>query len=287
MLIDYPSHKRWIGFTGALFLAALYVYLRFKPSANSVLGMWFGIAGAACMIFAGLLSVGRHLPSWWWLGSRKWWLKGHIWLGLFSGVLALFHSDCHWGGPLERILWIVLLLVLSSGVLGLLLQQVLPHLLAVRTPAEIAYEQIPRQCALLRRQADALIETVCGPDDDALRSAGVNKGDPKVDLHTQDILRQTYEGVVRPFLDPAYQRAAPLAQPAQADAVFHALRVLPGLTPVAEKVARLEKICKDRQQLGEQERLHHWLHSWLFLHIPLSVALLVVGVLHVILSLYY
>jgi len=37
----------------------------------------------------------------------------------------------------------------------------------------------------------------------------------------------------------------------------------------------------------EQERIHRWLHIWLLLHIPLSVALLVLGVLHIVTALYY
>src|SRR5262249_27609953 len=97
------------------------------PAANSVTGMAFGIAGSACMVFAGLLAGLRRVPSWWWIGSRQWWLKGHIWLGLLSGVLILFHSTFRLGGPLEAALWVVLILVIASGVFGLALQHVLPH----------------------------------------------------------------------------------------------------------------------------------------------------------------
>ena len=52
-------------------------------------------------------------------------------------------------------------------------------------------------------------------------------------------------------------------------------------------LAELEAICQERRAYAEQERIHHWLHGWLLLHIPLSLALLVLGTLHAILSLYY
>jgi hypothetical protein len=56
---------------------------------------------------------------------------------------------------------------------------------------------------------------------------------------------------------------------------------------VKEQLGQLETFCDERRQLGEQERLHRWLHSWLLVHIPLSVVLLVLGLAHAVLSLYY
>ena len=44
---------------------------------------------------------------------------------------------------------------------------------------------------------------------------------------------------------------------------------------------------RERRRLAEQERLHGWLHGWLLLHIPLSAALLVLGVAHAVTALYY
>ena len=54
-----------------------------------------------------------------------------------------------------------------------------------------------------------------------------------------------------------------------------------------QAVERLETFCNERRQLATQERLHRWLHGWLYLHIPLSVALLVTGSAHAFMSLYY
>jgi hypothetical protein len=49
----------------------------------------------------------------------------------------------------------------------------------------------------------------------------------------------------------------------------------------------LEQSCDERRQLAQQERLFRWLHGWLKVHIPCSVALLVFTVVHVITALYY
>jgi hypothetical protein len=52
-------------------------------------------------------------------------------------------------------------------------------------------------------------------------------------------------------------------------------------------LAALESLCAERAQLRTQERYHRWLHGWLMLHVPLSAALLVLTVAHIVMSLYY
>ena len=106
MLID-SSHKRWFLATLLVAVLALMVYLGLiwlKPSwmdgGRSVGGLWYGTIGSGLMVYAGLLSVLRRVPSWWWIGSRKVWLRGHIWLGLLSFLFLLCHSNFRWGGVL-------------------------------------------------------------------------------------------------------------------------------------------------------------------------------------------
>ena len=100
-------------------------------------------------------------------------------------------------------------------------------------------------------------------------------------------LQEFYERQVRQFLAERYQRSSVLANRMQAEAAFDRLRSLPGLVEVKEQVSQLASLCEERRQLAEQERLHHWLHAWLLFHIPLSVALLVLAVAHVVAALYY
>jgi hypothetical protein len=45
--------------------------------------------------------------------------------------------------------------------------------------------------------------------------------------------------------------------------------------------------CEERRLLAEQERLRFWLRSWLCPHVPLSAALTILSVAHVIQMLCY
>jgi hypothetical protein len=52
-------------------------------------------------------------------------------------------------------------------------------------------------------------------------------------------------------------------------------------------VSDLENICEEERQLIRQRRLHAWLHGWLLTHIPLSFALLVLAIIHIVTALRY
>jgi hypothetical protein len=45
-------------------------------------------------------------------------------------------------------------------------------------------------------------------------------------------------------------------------------------------VTSLEGMCEQRRQMDAQARIHFWLHNWLWVHLPLSVALIVLMVIH-------
>ncbi|HMF19753.1 MAG TPA: hypothetical protein VKE98_21285 [Gemmataceae bacterium] len=269
MLID-STHKRWlIGTVLAGTLAVgLYGWLARTASrevtGGSMVGLWYGIGGSLLMVFAGLLAAHRKLLRWPMIPARSWWLKGHIWLGLLSGVLILCHSGFRWGGTLERLLWTVFALTLLTGILGLWLQQFLPRTLASRVPQETPFEQIPHVARVLVQRADALIDSLCA---DALLDEG-----------TRAKLRLAFESDIRPFL-----ARPPGREKTGVD--LAGLQALPA--GMQSQLAQLERWCQERRRLDEQERLHRWLHGWLLVHVPLSIALLVLGLAHAVGSLYF
>jgi len=99
-------------------------------------------------------------------------------------------------------------------------------------------------------------------------------------------LRRFYLSEMRPFLERPKQRGQRLSNQAKTSSAFAGLRTL--LSAAAHvTLADLEDICDEARQLTRQERLHHWLHGWLLLHIPLSLALILLGAVHAVMSLRY
>lgn len=252
-------------------------------TAGSTVGLWYAITGTGLMIFAGLPYAMRLVPTRP-LVSRSTWLKGHIWLGLLSVVLIACHSGCRWGGFLERVLCVVFGLVMASGVGGLCLQQFLPRMITTRLTFEAPYEQIPHICEVMRHRADSLVDQLCGSPG-VSTPAGAESSAARDVVDTQ--IRTFFESEVRPFLDANHRRSSTMFNPIRAASAFSRLRTLARSEPIQNALVELEALCDKRRQLAEQERLHHWLHAWLLMHVPLSLMLLFLGLLHVVTALYF
>jgi hypothetical protein len=175
---------------------------------------------------------------------------------------------------------------------------------------------------LLREEADRAIESLCGTigpsktsDGEVQRaggftalrtiaasavplrtSAAVSAGAsaavasaPEIILLSEEEsapLRRFYLQEMRPFLENPKQRGQRLGDAAKAASAFAGLRTL---LPAAGHTALgdLADICDEARQLRRQERLHQWLHDWLLLHIPLSLALILLGAIHAVMALRY
>ena len=118
MIID-ASHKKWIIASLLITTAATASYVPYHlralngPTGGSWPGLIYGIAGSAMMLFAGLLSARRKVPIWR-LGRAETWMRGHIWLGLLSVPMILFHAGFQIGGTLTAILLLLFLVVILS-----------------------------------------------------------------------------------------------------------------------------------------------------------------------------
>ncbi len=100
------------------------------------------------------------------------------------------------------------------------------------------------------------------------------------------VLREAYVTDIRPFLASRLPGDGRLATPRQGEAMFQHLKM--ALPPaLGEVIDELQAICEERRQLAVQRRLHHWLHGWLLVHVPLSMALLLLSIVHAIVSVRY
>ena len=97
-------------------------------------------------------------------------------------------------------------------------------------------------------------------------------------------LKDFHLRVVRPFLNNGRSPQYRLDDDIAARRVFAQLRSdLPA--ELHDVLLQLQNLCDERRQFNTQLRLHRWMHWWLILHIPPSIALMVLFVAHVIVSL--
>ena len=53
------------------------------------------------------------------------------------------------------------------------------------------------------------------------------------------------------------------------------------------RVDEIQAWCDERRMLDLQTKLHHWLHAWLFVHVPFSFLLLMLTAWHAFVTLFY
>jgi hypothetical protein len=292
MRID-KTHRPWFIATIALAAVSTIVYVAYAvqtptgPRGGSALGLTFGILGYALMLYAGLIGARKKVPTWR-IGRAQTWMRGHIWLGLLSLLLILFHGGFAFRGPLTTLMMVLFFIVIGSGVVGALVQHYAPGLMTSRVPMETIYEEIPNVRAQLRYEADRLVATICGsgePEEADQPSSAVTT---LVEIEQEDRarFREVYLRKVRPFLDDPDAPGAELADPERANEVFISLRRMLA-APVHGVLNDLANICEEEQQLSRQIRIYRWLHGWLLVHVPLSIALLVLGGVHAVMALRY
>jgi hypothetical protein len=326
MLLD-RSQRGWAVASLAIFVVALALYVfeawisPQAPRGGNAIGLLFGITGFAFMIFAAALGARKRVPTWR-LGRAKSWMRGHLWLGLLSLPFILFHGGFHFGGTLTQVLMWLLIATVASGIYGGLLQNSIPKKMTADIPLETIYDEISHVRMLLREEAERAVDSLCGNTGPlktpaaeghraggftALRpiaesaaplrtSAAVSAGASAAVTPAAEIillsevesapLRSFYLSEMRPFLEQPKVRGQRLSDDTKASNIFAGLRTL---LPVAahNTLSDLEDICDEARQLLRQERLHHWLHGWLLLHIPLSLALILLGFFHAVMALKY
>jgi hypothetical protein len=80
------------------------------------------------------------------------------------------------------------------------------------------------------------------------------------------------------------ERGLRLSDEGRATSAFSALRTLLPATAHGT-LDDLANICDEARQLRKQQRLHRWLHGWLLVHIPLSLALILLAGVHAVMAL--
>jgi hypothetical protein len=314
-----PRHLGWLAVFLAGTAAATVAYVAAGraaprwPGGSSPVGLVLGVLAAVLMLFEVLLWPRKKLRAWR-LGTARAWMRAHIWLGFLTVPLVVLHSGFSLGGRLSASLMLLFGLVVVSGVVGLVLQQFLPRMMLERVPAETIHSQIGYFAEQSYWDAEDLIAAACGepagpaqslrprPQEaesarafvtvGTVRSVGSVGG--KV-LQTQvpvtaaihgEALREAFFNTIGRYLLEGRQSGSPLRAQSASAAYFRGLRDrLP--EEAAGAIDALEGFCDQRRQFDLQSSLHGWLHGWLCIHVPLSVALVLLMFVHIVVALKY
>jgi Ca2+/Na+ antiporter len=291
MRID-DSHRPWAVATLAAtallaILYAVYAHLAHRAGGGTPLGLVLGSIALGLMIFEGLLGVRKKFPLWR-MGRATTWMRAHLWLGVLTLPVVLLHAAFHAHGMLTWWLMTLTLLVVLSGVAGAWLQHVLPTRMMREVKYETIYDQISNIRAILVTEADenaARLSNALAPGPGVGATVTLTLLDmPELQAEVAEFDR-FYREDVRPFVE--HER--PKTKMVDRNWSATEFQRICGMLPAAghEPVRAIEEICEEKRQLDHQVGLHRMLHGWLMVHIPLSVALILLACVHAIGALRY
>jgi multidrug efflux pump subunit AcrB len=152
------------------------------------------------------------------------------------------------------------LIVIFSGVYGLILQQVLPRKLFDEVPSETVASQVDLSTAKPLEEENAVVYRA-----------------------ESETLTSFHEKHLKKYLTTGKKSGSELASATESARLFVRLRqsVPKELEPATYK---LEKLAELRRQWDHQVKLNWWLHNWLIVHLPLSVLMVGFMIIHAVLA---
>jgi hypothetical protein len=265
--VSFLKHRRfrWLWIALALCAASIagYVLIDQEPRPNG--GTWYGYTlgtiGVALILWLSLLGVRKRRinPGAW---SLKAWTSAHVYLGLSLVVVGTLHTGFQIGWNVHTLAYVLMLLVIATGIYGVVVYATLPASLSANRK-EMTRAQMLDALTAIDRQLES-----------AAQPLGRAEADLVIDALGQDVF---YGGPIA-RLTASYPGCA-------------TSRALKGMGSGSEATARVAALLERRRdqlaQIRGALRIRAMLEIWLFIHIPLTIALIAALTAHVISVFYY
>jgi hypothetical protein len=235
---------------------------------GSTFGLAYGIAGTALILLLAFFGIRKR----WYrstFGTLEQWLQSHIYLGILVLVILLFHTGGRFNDKVAVATLVLVIIVVASGMLGAILYATVPRMLT-EVESELTVEELGDQ---LNQMARSMARIASG------RSAPFQR-------IYDELLRQTAPGPLAGWR----LIVSRLKRKSQQDADWARLI---GLVPREEQEELRQMLVVSRQRrelllrLVYQQRYKNILESWLYVHVPFTIALLAFAILHVAAVFYY
>ncbi|HEV7667135.1 MAG TPA: hypothetical protein VGS22_01310 [Thermoanaerobaculia bacterium] len=276
MFLSSRAGARWRNVGLLAMIAAVAAYARAARGGfshgGSTAGIVFGALGLAAIL--ALLFFGvrkRDYKSR--LGRLETWLHIHVYLGLLSFVLILLHSGFRFHDQVAVSAFVVLILVVATGVWGALLYQRVPRLLS-EVQTNLPADEISEQLNQLARSMARLAGERSAPFREVYRV----------------LLAEAKPGVLAGWRSLFRKTSLFEASGTEKDGKWQSLfaRIAP---EEQEELRRLLVLSRQHRALYRrfviQQRYRNLLQVWLYLHVPLSIALLAAVAAHLIAVFYF
>lgn len=272
---SFLSHRSflWLKIATLLCVACLTGYWLIDVTPRHNGGSWFGYTlgtiGVLLILWLTLLGYRkRRMTSGAW--SLKAWTSAHVYLGLSLAVIGTLHAGFQLGWNVHTLAWALMMLVIASGLWGITAYSTLPVALSNNRDERTQAQMLDDVRALDRQLHEAA--QPLNPHDAAIVRTSLEQ-DP-------------FAGSIVSRLTGRYPRCATSRARA-------AIRVTTGSHPdfghdPLEKVdALLGRKQAALTRLRRHLKLRALLEVWLYIHVPLTFALIVALGAHIVSVFFY
>jgi len=132
----------------------------------------------------------------------------------------------------------------------------------------------------------AAVGTATKPEAPLPGVASAKPGAAEGDADSEAVLVEFLERQVLPYLKAKRGERFRLGNSRFSDDAFRFVKLrVPEV--YRSRVEEIQAWCDERRMLDLQTKLHHWLHAWLFVHVPFSFLLLMLTAWHAFVTLFY
>lgn len=252
------------------------------PSGSTWQGYVLGTVGALLIVWLTLLGIRKRRYGG--KGDVQAWVSAHVYLGVALLSVAMFHSAGQLDWNIHSATFILMVIVIVSGILGVYLYLLLPLKMSANRKGR-SRDDLFEELGKLN-QSCLELSAKCAPATELAVQSSITGttigGGLLAQLLARD--RSTFLGstdvhdleTARPVSNQGQNKilefVAKRAPRVRADAEAEALPTL--VSRIARRQELLRRIRKDIQLQG-------WLEVWLFIHVPMTIALLVALVIHI------
>jgi hypothetical protein len=264
---------RWFKIALAISLLAVIIYLivdvQPRHNGGSLLGYILGTIGLLLILWLAMLGIRKRAITrgrW----SLKAWTSAHVYLGLGLIVIATLHTGFQFGWNVHTVAYVLMMLVILSGIYGILVYAALPQGLS-DARSEMTGPQMIDAVTSLDKQIKGAAQPLSDADSEVvLGSLG----------------EDAFGGGVWRRLSGSYPRCGNR----------RALQIMRGrlaeasgkqATAIEQVVTLLERKAAALQRVRGYVQRRALLEIWLFVHIPLTFALIAALLAHVVSVFFY
>lgn len=263
------ANFRWAKISGGLCLLIMVSYALVDVTPRHNGGSWYGYTlgtiGAGLILWLTALGYRkRKMTSDYW--SLKAWTSAHVYLGLSLIVIGTWHTGFQLGWNVHTLAWVLMMLVILSGLYGVIVYATLPAALS-NNRDEMTQMQMLEAIRAFDRQLHSAAQPLT-PEDTAPVLAALDE-DP-------------FAGGIGARLSGRYPRCATSAA---------LVTLATSRSSDAEARERVIGLLKQKEaalaRLRQHLRIRALLEVWLYVHVPLTFALIAALSAHIISVFFY